>query len=158
WSRTDEDYHVVAYGGPSPEMRGIDWDPTRQLVFYSEPFGRNIVYAKSDGTYVGNFASTDFVNGLSVNPTTGDIWLASFDGRVERVDGAGHILQTFTAPFTLTGIAVDPLRNSLYLMRADGSAGVGGAFDDEVYEFSYDGVNRGLQIPAHSFSPGVIGN
>ena len=43
-------------------------------------------------------------------------------------------------------------------MRANGSAGVGGPFDDEIYEFSYEGLNLGLQIPKGSFNPQVIGN
>lgn len=152
---TDEQFVYLSelpLSAAASDMRGLDWDPSRGVFVVSHPDARIIASYRTDGTLDSQFASTDFVNDIAVNTITGDLWLASFSGRVERVSAAGAVLGSFFAPWTLTGVAVDPVRNTLYLMRADGPGGVDGPLDDEIYEFSYLGANLGLQAPAAAFS------
>lgn len=67
------------------------------------------------------------------------------------------MLQSFNAPFNLSGIALDYTRDTMFLMRADGPGGADGPFDDEVYEFTFTGNNLGLVIPGSDFVGNGLG-
>lgn len=162
-ARSPQQWHGSAYGGwltynddfhrtgtvrvPGVAMvRGLDYDPLSGLMVLIDYDRSTLVRA----TLQGDLVSSGFLrglgppNGVTVNPLDGSIWVAHISGEVYQVTPAGTILRSFRVGFNLTGIAVDPLRDTLFLLGNGG----GGTLDDDVFEFTYSGTNLGRVIDA----------
>jgi hypothetical protein len=156
WTVTDDAFNTMATN-VGPASRGLDWDPVHaRMIVALADFSGVVTFLNFDGDVTGSFNTGSIdLNDVAVDPVDGTWWTAHFGGTVTHYAATGGSpLSSFVAPFTLSGITVDPYSQSLILMRADGPGGAHGPLDDEVWEFKYDGSNPTLLIPASTF-PGT---
>jgi hypothetical protein len=125
-------------------IRGTEYDRVNnRMVLFRHDTGE-VRFHAMDGSLLSTF-NTNFTPGneISVDPHDGSIWLAYFGGQVRHYSSTGTFLSQFNTGMLLSGIALDPVKETLFLMRADGPGGANGMFDDELYEFSTTGTNLG---------------
>jgi hypothetical protein len=122
----------VAYDQDTDRMVLLEWN-TGEVRYHS-----------MDGTFQSSF-STGLVsaNGMAWDPRDGSIWVGNFSGFVRHYGADGTFLDGFNSGLLLSGLTLDPVNDSLLLLRADGSGGIGGPLDDELWEFSSSGDNLG---------------
>jgi hypothetical protein len=132
----------VAYDQHNDRMVLLEWN-TGEVRYHS-----------MDGTFQSSFP-TGLVsaNGIAWDRRDGSIWVGNFSGFIRHYGASGTLLNGFNTGLLLSGLALDPVHNSLLLLRADGSGGIGGPLDDQLWEFSTSGSNLG-QLWSASEIPG----
>jgi hypothetical protein len=122
----------VAYDQDKDRMVLLEWN-TGEVRYHS-----------MDGSFQSSFA-TGLVsaNGMAWDPRDGSIWVGNFSGFVRHYGADGSFLTGFNSGLLLSGLTLDPVNDSLLLLRADGPGGIGGPLDDQLWEFSTSGTNLG---------------
>jgi hypothetical protein len=125
------------------DIRGLDYDSKNNRMVLMLHDAQTISFHNLDGSFISSIAGAQNGNDVSVDPRDGSVWEAIFGGTVRHYRADGVLLSSFPAGFFLTGIAIDTINNTLLLLRAEGPGGADGPLDDELYEFTTDGVNLG---------------
>jgi len=120
------------------DMRGMTYDANSGHLFVGDD-GTNIVReVTTAGTEIQQFNSgVSTLNALAYDRRDNSIWLAYFNGQIEKRTRTGTLISSFTKPQNWTGLALDPINNSLLAME-DG---------DTVWEMKFDGTTVGQVIP-----------
>jgi hypothetical protein len=122
----------VAYDRNNDRMVLLEWNTG------------DVRYHSMDGSFQSSFSTgLTSANGMAWDPRDGSLWVANFSGFVRHHAADGTLLSNFNSGLLLSGLALDPVNDSLLLLRADGPGGIGGSLDDQLWEFSTSGVNLG---------------
>jgi hypothetical protein len=124
WFSYDANFNLLSRTRISDvgQIRGISFDSKAdQLVMYDFDH-RYLLRVSLNGHIMSRIfdSGNSQINGVSVDPRDSTLWLARFGGEVDHVTAKGKVLGRFAAGFNLSGIAIDPVQNSVFLMRADG--------------------------------------
>jgi hypothetical protein len=142
WRTYDNNFVQTGIVGTSTgDIRGLDYDPVNNRMVLMLHDANTINFHNLDGSYISSITGAQNGNDVSVDPRDGSVWEAIFGGIVRHYRSDGVLLSSFSAGFFLTGIAIDSINNTLLLLRADGPGGADGPLDDELYEFTTNGVN-----------------
>lgn len=161
WWTYDDAYttpYVMTTADGADMIRGVEYDSlNNRMVLFRGDTGE-VRFHAMDGSYISSI-NTSFStgNGISVDQRDGSLWLAYFGGQVRHYSSAGSLLSQFSAGFNLSGIALDPVSESLLMLRADGPGGANGAFDDELWEFRTDGANLGRRWTSSEIKGNGVG-
>ena len=104
-----------------------------------------------DGTVLGQFTGDSrTLNGLAYDPNTDTLWLVYFHGIIENRTLDGVLISSFTNNLRWSGIAVDPVSDTLLLL--DDS--------DRLFEYSKVGFQLWLLLEDRDETPDeqIVGN
>jgi hypothetical protein len=134
--------------GAGFDLRGMAYDPNTNHLFTSDD-GDNIVReVTTGGTIVSQFnTGITQLNAVAFDRRDNTIWLAYFTGRIEKRTRTGALVSSFTAAQHWTGLALDPVNNTLLAMDDP----------DTVYEFRFDGTALGPVIPTDQLPNNGLG-
>ena len=147
WWTFDDEYStpwVLTEAAGVSYVLELAYDQNNNRMVLLEWNTGEVRYHSMDGSFQSSF-STGLVsaNGMAWDPRDGSIWVGNFSGFVRHYDANGTLLNGFNAGLLLSALTLDPVNDSLLLLRADGPGGIGGTFDDELWEFSTLGANLG---------------
>lgn len=113
------------------DPRSITYDSSAGTLFVGDGVDGDRVFEYSlDGTVLGQFETGRIPNGLAFDASDDTLWIAYFEGAVERRNRAGEVLDSFETDFDWVGLSLDTKNGTLLLL--DGT--------DHLYEFSKSGA------------------
>ena len=122
------------------DMRGLTYDANSNHLFVGNNGPSTVSEVTLGGTIVNQFTSAiSGLNALAFDRRDNTIWLAHFNGAIEKRTRTGTLISSFTAPFNVTGLALDPVSNSLFIMESD---------FDSVSEYRFNGTLVGVAVAA----------
>lgn len=136
--------------GPFGNIRGVAYDSTSGTLLAGNNSNGDIYRVSTDGTLLGTMdvMGNSQLNAVGVDGNSGDFFVAGFNGNIQRHSSSGDMLFSFMIGTTLTGLAVDDVNESIFLMSSQ---------TDTVFEYNYDGVLIDTVILDATPTPSVNG-
>ena len=129
--------------GAGADLRGVAYDPNTNHLFTSDDGDSTVREVTIGGTVVSQFnTGISTLNAVAFDARDNTIWLAYFNGRIDKRTRTGTVISSFTAPHNWTGLALDPVNNTLLAMDDP----------DTVFEYRFDGTSLGAVIPTDQLS------
>jgi hypothetical protein len=133
-------------------MGGIAFADSTGTIFVIDTSTNIVREVELDGTIVGQFTGNTSRNpiGIAYDPNTDTLWLVYFHGIIENRTLDGILISSFTNNLRWSGIAVDPVSDTLLLL--DGS--------DRLFEYSKVGFQLWLLLDDRDGTPDeqIVGN
>jgi hypothetical protein len=120
------------------DMRGLTYDPNSNDLFVNDYQSHNVFEVTVGGIVVSSFnTGNPGLNGLAYDRRDNTMWLLYFGGLIEKRSRTGTLISSFNTSLEQTGIALDPVSNTLLTMESD---------SDSVDEYRFDGTLVGQVI------------
>lgn len=135
---------TALYGipGGAGEIRGLSYDASSGTLLAGNYDTGEVYRMSTAGTLLNTMnllTPAGQMNAVGADGNSGNIFTLSFSGLVQQHTSAGAFLSSFNTGINLTGLAVDDVNQSIFIMTSS---------TDEIREYDYSGNLIGTVIAA----------
>ena len=123
---------IIPNPGPFGGIRGLAFDQSNGTLLAGNHDSGDVYRVSTDGSLLNTFnvMGSSQLNAVGVDGNSGDVFVAGYNGNIQRHSSTGALISSFSLGSTLTGLAIDDVNESVFVMSSQ---------TDRVYEYDYSG-------------------